>query len=343
MFFRLSIVLSLLLLLTAQMHAAEITLRHGSDFDFVTVIGEIRTGDKKRIVNLVESKAKTSDVLFVFNSEGGNFEEALKIGTYIRSKHFDTVIRNHDICYSSCFFSFIGGEQRIIMPDGILGVHELYVEEKNGSDSQSADDAAKALALNYTEKMGVNTETVKLAFQTPQQSIYVFSKKEIEDYLIADIGPSSDPRDNNSAAETKQNNIFWQKNGWYILSQNTSCKMIKKGLNGKIIEIAPVAPRFILMVFDTSPLINSSLPDDTYIDFALKFDGQTLSTPATIHAKTKNGWSLINLITEEEFKNFITDKSVKVVVDGKILEEINLDGALEASRQLGLCALSGYF
>lgn len=343
MFLRLSIVSILLLLSTAQIHAAEIALQHSLDFDYISVTGEIQPGDMQQITQLVQSKEKTSEVLFGFNSMGGSVYEAIRIGTYIRSNHFNTVILDHDICYSSCFFSFIGGMQRTVMPEGKLGVHEIYFEEKNDSDDQSLEDYVKSLALIYTIKMGIDAKAINLAFQTPRQSLYIFSLKEIEDYSIADIDPSSDLDDKNEAAGIKPNGIFWQKNGWYVIAEKNSCKIIKEGRNGKIIEIIFVGPRFIFLVIDERPFINPSLPDDTHIDVAFNFDGKMLSTLGAVQVNTTSGWGLLNLITEDDYKNFITNKMVQVVVNEKTIDEIDLNGAQEASRQLGLCALLSHF
>lgn len=40
--------------------------------------------------------------------------------------NFNTVIVPGKVCYSACFFSFIGGITRQVFPMGKLGVHQFY-------------------------------------------------------------------------------------------------------------------------------------------------------------------------------------------------------------------------
>lgn len=78
----------------------------------------------------------------------------------------------------------------------------------------------KSLALIYTEKLGVDFETINLASQTPRQARYIFSLKEIADYSIADIDPSFNLADKNEAAGIKPKGFFGKKRlVWYRRKQ----------------------------------------------------------------------------------------------------------------------------
>jgi hypothetical protein len=101
-------------------HMSQGPLWHVStDQRLLRVTGEFTPG----IAEAVEkSLAGTRSVrIVVFDSPGGDVEEAMRIGRDIREKGLTTGVSKE--CSSACTYSFVAGRQRILLPGGRLGFH----------------------------------------------------------------------------------------------------------------------------------------------------------------------------------------------------------------------------
>jgi hypothetical protein len=84
----------------------------------------IVTGEfTKGIAEAVEqSLAATGSVrIVVLESPGGDVEEAMRIGRYIKQNGLETGVATE--CSSACTYSFIAGHERILLPGAQLGFH----------------------------------------------------------------------------------------------------------------------------------------------------------------------------------------------------------------------------
>jgi hypothetical protein len=90
-----------------------------SDRRVLIVTGEFTPG----IAEAVERSlaADSSIGIVVFESPGGDIEEAMRIGLAIRQNGLETGVAT--VCASACTYSFIAGRQRILLPGGRLGFH----------------------------------------------------------------------------------------------------------------------------------------------------------------------------------------------------------------------------
>jgi hypothetical protein len=90
-----------------------------SDRTLLRVTGEFTPG----IAEAVEqSLAATRSVrIVVFNSPGGDVDEAMRIGRDIKENGLATGVSQE--CSSACTYSFVAGRQRILLPGGRLGFH----------------------------------------------------------------------------------------------------------------------------------------------------------------------------------------------------------------------------
>ena len=96
----------------------------------------IVTGEFTGIAEAVEqSLAATRSVrIVVFESPGGDIDEAMRIGRDIKQNGLETGVSTE--CSSACTYSFIAGRERILLPGGQLGFHACqktvwYIECKN--------------------------------------------------------------------------------------------------------------------------------------------------------------------------------------------------------------------
>ncbi len=106
--------------LTQVPHLSQGPLWHVStDQGLLRVTGEFTPG----IAEAVEkSLAATRSVrIVVFDSPGGDVEEAMRIGRDIKQIGLATGVSKE--CSSACTYSFVAGRQRILLPGGKLGFH----------------------------------------------------------------------------------------------------------------------------------------------------------------------------------------------------------------------------
>lgn len=111
-----------------QVPGVPVVLSHGfhgppwrvtADRRVLIVTGEFTEG----IAEAVEQSlaANRSVGIVVFESPGGDIEEALRIGLAIRQNGLETGVAT--VCASACTYSFIAGRERILLPGGRLGFH----------------------------------------------------------------------------------------------------------------------------------------------------------------------------------------------------------------------------
>jgi hypothetical protein len=90
-----------------------------SDHTVLRVTGEFTDG----IAEAVEQSlaANRSVRIVVFESPGGDIEEALRIGRDIKQNGLETGVATE--CSSACTYSFVAGRERILLRGGQLGFH----------------------------------------------------------------------------------------------------------------------------------------------------------------------------------------------------------------------------
>ena len=90
-----------------------------SDHTLLYVTGEFTKGIAEAIE---QSLATTRSVrIVVFDSPGGDIEEALRIGRDIKQIGLATGVSKE--CSSACTYSFVAGRERILLRGGQLGFH----------------------------------------------------------------------------------------------------------------------------------------------------------------------------------------------------------------------------
>jgi hypothetical protein len=89
------------------------------DRSVLRISGEFTEG----ISEAVEQRLSANPAIriVVFNSPGGNIEEALRVGRAIKDRGLATGVSNQ--CASACTFSFAAGRERILLAPGKLGFH----------------------------------------------------------------------------------------------------------------------------------------------------------------------------------------------------------------------------
>jgi len=90
-----------------------------SDGRVSVVTGEFAEGIAEAVEHSLA--ANRSVRIVVFESPGGDVEEAMRIGRDIQENGLETGVATE--CSSACTYSFVAGRERILLPGGRLGFH----------------------------------------------------------------------------------------------------------------------------------------------------------------------------------------------------------------------------
>lgn len=105
-------VIFLMLVFPGSVYAAQIYSWGGkNNADYLSIEGEIVEGDLRQLQIVHERAIAANGSLTIvgFNSPGGDLNEAMSIGRWIRKKKLTTGIAKEDSCASACVYAFAGG------------------------------------------------------------------------------------------------------------------------------------------------------------------------------------------------------------------------------------------
>ena len=174
----------------------------------VQLKGEIQVGDADRLMAELD-KAKPRDTLARLagkapastfdprqwlwvrvESTGGNLEESLKLGRYLRSAN--ALITTSD-CTSACVFLLAGAVERVGLEEAVgrIGVHRPFFSDARQQSRSSLDqyftDLHKELT-EYLQEMHVPATLADIMFAVPPEEMRMLSAEE-----LAVIFPREDP------------------------------------------------------------------------------------------------------------------------------------------------------
>jgi hypothetical protein len=141
-----------------------------------------------------------------FNSAGGDVRGAIALGREIRERGVDTLqeasytevlpqgeqtIVKNAVCASSCVLAFIGGMNRIVGRDALIGVHQF-----SGGVADLGESTAQALSVilaRYMQAMGVSRELLDIAALVPPTKMYWLTRQELVDLRVDTTTKTSSP------------------------------------------------------------------------------------------------------------------------------------------------------
>lgn len=146
-----------------------------------------------------------------FNSPGGNLYGGIKLGEIIREVGASTSVADSvpiddpeapdwhrettsGICASACAFAFMGGVERYVDYESLLGVHQFYSDNDTASTSEDVQ-ILSGMTLLYTTRMGIDPDVIVAASQTPPEEIYWFTAEDLAAYgLDTSVQPEAEWR-----------------------------------------------------------------------------------------------------------------------------------------------------
>lgn len=150
-------------MLATAVHAADVTPM-GVDMQgrvYFQVSGDFAKGDAEEFLAATDGAA---NVMILFQSDGGDLQTGLDIGSLVRMRGYGTVVLNGQSCYSACALAWLGGAKRIVGTDSHVSFHAAYVLE-DGNARESG--VANALVGAYLSKLGLKEDAVIFLTSAP--------------------------------------------------------------------------------------------------------------------------------------------------------------------------------
>jgi hypothetical protein len=186
---------------------AEPLTADGATPGWIVADGDVTVDTAKALRNFVATNRGRLDSrpTVLLNSPGGSLFGGIALGEAIRDLGLGTRIgrsipdQRHrrfeneatGACLSACAFAFLGGKWRTAA-DRTLGVHQHYTSEMLSEPSAkqftsgdiSAQQIIAGVLADYVVRMGVDARLLTKAAMTEPRSMYLFTTKEMEDYVI---------------------------------------------------------------------------------------------------------------------------------------------------------------
>ena len=120
------------------------------------VFGDIENGYAEKVIAAIIQNPTVSAV--ALSSGGGNVGEAIRAGTFIRSRGLTTTLWGS--CHSACPLVFLGGEKRVVyQPTPDLGFHQISEED---GDAVPLSHTVYTVIREYISEMGADPAPILL-------------------------------------------------------------------------------------------------------------------------------------------------------------------------------------
>ena len=128
--------------------------------------------------------------LILLSSDGGDVEEALKLGRFFRSIGVTVLVQAGSHCYSSCVIVLAGGSLR--GPIGEVGIHRPYFSEGAASVSEARTTYSRLRneVQAFFVEGGVRPTLWDDMMSVPPEKIRILGLREMEDYGLSGVDPA---------------------------------------------------------------------------------------------------------------------------------------------------------
>lgn len=172
------------------------TLRRPLSFELkpggiMSAEGSIDVGASRRFAEEMEARGEYVKTL-TLNSPGGSLEDAMAMARLAREHGLATEVPDGALCASSCPLLFAGGVSRTAGEKAAIGLHQFYsaTDMTAAAPAQIMSDAQATAAriARYLSEMDVDPALWLHALDTPPQSLYYLSRKELAKYKLVTSG-----------------------------------------------------------------------------------------------------------------------------------------------------------
>jgi ATP-dependent protease ClpP protease subunit len=205
----------------------------------IQINGTIEKGDFNKFVNnlyLLKNKYGASSCqdgqTYIFlASNGGDIEEAIKIGEEIRKNNLVAIVPENSNCLSACVFIMAGGSKRILL--GQIGIHRPYfVDLQDGLTYQQIRQKLNSLnekIKNYLNDVDVPLSLLEAMQSVPPDNIKILSYSEASSFRLNQTDATVEEKETASNAKfynltsaefRKRSSLISQTCGGYINDGN---------------------------------------------------------------------------------------------------------------------------
>ncbi|CDX45341.1 exported hypothetical protein [Mesorhizobium sp. SOD10] len=154
----------------------------------VHVIGPINFADAYFFSTNAEFTRKSGHSFFrrlFLNSEGGQVEAALQIGTVVNSVTDTAIVQGH--CYSACVLILMAAHRRVYIDEDV-GIHRMSVDQLPSDVPITEENVNSYFSTEYekiaeyAEKNGVDRSIVEAMKAVPSTEIRQLSYRQLRDF-----------------------------------------------------------------------------------------------------------------------------------------------------------------
>jgi len=137
--------------------------------------------------------------MIALNSPGGDLNEAMSIGRWVRENKLKVLVRENAKCFSSCVYVLAAGQTKT--PLGEVGIHRPYLLSMPTGGVENAMRNALSQSREYFESMNIPAQLADVMFSTPPEKLVILDDSQLSSYrLNQDDLAYSEERDLKNAA-----------------------------------------------------------------------------------------------------------------------------------------------
>lgn len=177
-----TLAVALALLASPALTAEVVRVPHGSGNDgaLITVTGEFRQGDDRKLVRALLETEGTATVQF--DSPGGSLIAGLAMGRAIRLNGASTLVPDGATCASACGLAWLGGVRRAVGDGARVGFHAAYYVDDQGRAIETGQ--GNALIGAYLNQLGLSEKAVLYITGAAPEDMAWLTQDEAEDLGI---------------------------------------------------------------------------------------------------------------------------------------------------------------
>jgi len=146
--------------------------------------GEIVAGDYIKLLRLVVNNKAGARIRL--NSNGGDLNEALKIGELVNKLNLETIVSKGDYCASACFFIWLNGERRTALriqkdvDQFNIGLHRPFLSSVTTDQaSRQRQIDVQRETIRYLEDKLIPRRIIDLMMSRPSNEIYWLTETDL--------------------------------------------------------------------------------------------------------------------------------------------------------------------
>lgn len=173
-------------------NSAEISSAMAGNPNFIKFSGPIEEGDLDRLKKVHSETAHPPPPeapwsrmsILILDSRGGNVNEAMQVGRWMRQKNFGVVLPENSECFSSCVYLLAAGLTRDTIL-GKVGIHRPYHSSSSGADVGSQISSVLKKSRSYFEEMNIPGNFADAMFSVLPENLEILTEGELRNYRLS--------------------------------------------------------------------------------------------------------------------------------------------------------------